>query len=948
MMTTDTFLRRILPPDGYYASLVIGPDGRPRQKFYATVDELAARVVALSDTGHNTYYAVASFVSDTGGRKVANIHAIKALFLDVDCGPDKPLASWREGLRAVGDFVTQNALPKPMIVASGNGLHVYWPLATAVSYAEWHPYAMGLKALIPVGADGTPLFDPTVSADGARVLRPVGTTNSKGGNTVRLLIDAPDIELEDLANLLEVPTAKPAAPASKARSTSAILSAMAVPSDFPPANADKIASLCAQVRWATENQAQVKEPLWYALMGIASACEDPEQTAVRWSDQHPGFDQGTTLAKLQQWRDRATGPATCARFEQERPNGCAGCKFAGRIGTPARLGVESPEVAPAQDAPDPVVQAVPLPRPFKRTATGIVVVIDNVEVDVCRFDIYPVGYGRDEALGYETVRYQWRRPHVGWQPLSFRQAFLTDNAKREFATALADQGIVLSGAKQTEYFQYMLRAYMDELRSLRAMTNLYSTMGWKTNHDQFLLGDSLFERDQHGNVTVQRTPPSSVVSRSIEPMYAEAGTLERWAAFTAVLERVHMPAHMFAILVSMSAPLYDFSGLRGLTVNLYGPTGSGKTLAQHWQQSVWGDPAKLHYAAKFTQNALFARIATANHMPVTIDETTMLPAKEIGDFLYWVSQGRDKARLTRSADEREAKTWATVVTTSSNRSMMSMLASTGLETDAQMARLLELTLMPHPLFVRDTTAGQKIYTFLSTNYGTAGRAFLTAIMSQGAVGIRAMIEDHRKRFGTKYGCSFSGAERYWEQCVMLADLAGEIAAETGIVRFDPRPAIRHVIDQLGASRRVASDMKTDAFDIVAEFMNEHAGSTITVFHTGHMRQPDMNRLPRGEVRMRLDLYRNAPAASFTRGLMLIDRTYFRRWLSNRGVDYRMFIGDLTTAQAHAPVRNDKAYLGKDTPIKIGQQYVLGIDLSHSRFSGVLSDAEEASLQAVGS
>jgi hypothetical protein len=71
-----------------------------------------------------------------------------------------------------------------------------------------------------------------------------------------------------------------------------------------------------------------------------------------------------------------------------------------------------------------------------------------------------------------------------------------------------------------------------------------------------------------------------------------------------------------------------------------------------------------------------------------------------------------------------------------------MLAASGLETDAQMARLLELTVPAHPLFTRSTDAGQKMYSFLSTNYGTAGRVIIQHLMELGEQGILAALEHH--------------------------------------------------------------------------------------------------------------------------------------------------------------------------------------------------------------
>jgi hypothetical protein len=43
----------------------------------------------------------------------------------------------------------------------------------------------------------------------------------------------------------------------------------------------------------------------------------------------------------------------------------------------------------------------------------------------------------------------------------------------------------------------------------------------------------------------------------------------------------------------------------------------------------------------------------------------------------------------------------------------------------------------------------------------------------------------------------------------------------------------------------------------------------------------------------------------------------------------------------ATPKSNKAYLGKDSPIKLGQSYVIGVNLTHPRLQGILSDADQA-------
>lgn len=944
-MDTLEFLQHVLPSEGTYASIVIDDPKRPRQRFYDTIEELSDSCVALSSQGSNVYYAVASFNDKQGGRKQDNVCKIKAFYHDIDCGYDevrgewKPFADWKAGLVGLKEFLAKTNLPAPMIVRSGNGIHAYWVLDRDYTPDEWKPVANRFKQLsIKTGFT----VDNSVPADSARVLRAINTINPKGGHKVTLLMQADVITLDDMDAAITA-SGVAVAPARVSTHTqkpvSSLLDAMRVRHEFPPADPEVVASKCAQIKWATTNQKDVTEPMWYSVIGIAAFCENPEEVAKQWSEQHPSYDETETVRKVNQWKNKATGPTLCSHFETERPDGCKGCIFKDKISSPVKLSVKHVAVEVADDAPDDVAAQVEVPWPFKRTATGMKQTINDVDTDVCKFDIYPVGYGRDEVLGYETVRYKWQRPHAGWQSLTFRQAYLTDGS-REFAGAIADQGIVLDNKKQTESFQRMLRSYMDNLRQMRSMTNLYASMGWKDDHSQFLLGDTIYKRDASGVVTSETVTFASQTQRVVEPMFVTKGTAEDWTAFTALLEQAKLYPHMFALCVSMSAVLYEFTGLKGLTVNLYGPTGSGKTIAQLLQQSVWGDPSKLHYTANFTTNALYSRMGLYNNLPVTIDETTIMQSKDVGTFLYSVSQGHEKARLTRTAEERPSKTWSTVVTTSSNRSFTSMLMAAGLETDAQMARLLEVTVYPSRLFSGSSDAGKMIHDFLMGHHGAIGHKIIEFLVAMTEDEIRAMISEHKEVFKKKYGTEFTGSERYWEQCVFLADLMGKIGLEQGFIRFDYTKGTEFVLNQMGAMRKTIVENSTDSFDLITDYINIHSGQTVTVMHTGPNKpQADLTRLPRSEMHIRFDLYRQTITDPFDRGVVLFDRRHFRTWLATRGGDFRTVIRDITAAGVNATPQSEKSFLGKDTNIKLGQQYVVGISLNHDRLIGVLNDAD---------
>jgi hypothetical protein len=940
-MDTLNFLERVLPSEGTYCASVAfqGKDGKPgiRNKFFGSVKDLADFSYLVSERDTDVYYALATFNEKDGElrRKQDFAHQLKVLAIDVDVGKARnSYATRKDALAAVVDFVTRAKLPEPVIVSSGAGFHCYWVLSDPIVVADWQPLADALKLCWQsYGLNA----DPAVTADSARVLRPVGTKHLKSGKLVSVVRDAQPVEYSAMLLALSqfYKTAQAVPDFVKDRKAAVSL---AQPVEHAPAVGFHVASKCKQIAEAIKKPEKVDEPLWYTIMGVAAHTTDPQASAIQWSKGHPSYSEADTLAKLEQWKANATGPATCARFASLNPAGCNGCPYKGRVTTPVSLGRAYAEAPIDVSAPDPVAQQVELPRPYKRTASGIKYTMDDTDIDVCPFDIYPIGYGKDEALGYETVRYHWNRPHVGWTLLSFRQALLTDG-HRDFATVMADNGIVLRSQKQTEDFRTMLRSYMDELRQRRAMSNLYTSMGWKENATQFVMGDTVIRTDATGAAVEEASSLSSHANKA--DMYGTKGTLQAWKDGTEILDKANMPWHMFTLNMGFAAPLFNFTGLKGLTLSLYGPTGGGKTLSQYFVQSIYGDPDKLHFAAKFTQNTLFSRLGLYNNLPMTIDEATMFNDKEVGDFLYWVSQGRDKARLNRNADEREAKTWATPVIVSTNVSLHSKLVSSGVDTDAQMARLLEVRIPPHILFKQDTTAGQKIYAHLMSNYGHAGREFVKELVRIGDARLREMIDDARKTFGDRYGAHFAGEERYWETAIVLQDLAASIADRLGLIKYDYKKGTRWVLEQLGSMRYAATENRSDSFDLLSEYINEVSDCTVTILHTGNKAIADHSRSPRGELRARFEVYRNKYDEPFSRGALYIDRSHFRKWLSMRGADFKSLLADFDKDNINITPKSGRYLLGKDTAIKVPSMYVLAVDLTHPRLCGTLNEAEEA-------
>ena len=209
---TKHFLGRILPKEGIYQATII-KNGRAQNIPCASIAELAEEVLKRDRPGQNVFHACATY-KDGSSRMATNSASMNAFWLDLDCGPEKAKTGTgyetkEDALYALRAFCRAVELPRPMIVDSGGGLHVYWTLNAPISACRWKELADKLKrATKALGF----LADQSRTADAASVLRPVGAYNRKYDppRLVVLLRDAAsDVDPDQFETALDSFIAKP-------------------------------------------------------------------------------------------------------------------------------------------------------------------------------------------------------------------------------------------------------------------------------------------------------------------------------------------------------------------------------------------------------------------------------------------------------------------------------------------------------------------------------------------------------------------------------------------------------------------------------------------------------------------------------------------------------------------------------------------------------------------
>jgi hypothetical protein len=71
---------------------------------------------------------------------------MKALVLRVDYGGGAPYPDQHAAVAALYRFVLAAALPKPIVIDTGDGLEVYWPLGEELPVGRWRRSARALAA----------------------------------------------------------------------------------------------------------------------------------------------------------------------------------------------------------------------------------------------------------------------------------------------------------------------------------------------------------------------------------------------------------------------------------------------------------------------------------------------------------------------------------------------------------------------------------------------------------------------------------------------------------------------------------------------------------------------------------------------------------------------------------------------------------------------------------
>jgi hypothetical protein len=704
-MSPAEFLRSVWPSTGIYCLATPRSTGGWRHWTYDTIDDAAAVVEKFNRDKVDVYFAVHTLkeksvphrdpVLREQGKKQTrvqpNMATARCFFFDLDVGEgDQKYASQAEAIAGLIEFCKATSLPRPTLVSSGGGLHVYWQVGDPLDSREWRDHATHLRQIAQhYGLK----IDVKRTTDTASLLRVVGTANWKDKQNprpVQLLatgeVTATGVFTKQLDDAIIAAGVEPKL-APKLLEAEGLGSNLETIYDGPVPSAAAVLTACAQMKRLAMAKGKYTEPEWYhSVIGVGRFVENGHRVIQSMSQGHGNYSPEATIAKVRQSEANQRGPTSCATVAYNSNVGdslCVGCPFQGKVHGPIQAALfrdpaPAPKVEQLVGLEMVTVEIPPPPEPYTRLKDGGIAVLakdangDESWQRIYDYDLYPIRRLANPIMGTEQQIWHVGLPRSEEKDFTLDADMLYDG--RKFAVAISNQGIYPTKGHIAHLQEYMV-AYISQLQKLVDADAQCNHLGWTEERDQFILPEKILCADGS----------AKSAQLSLGAQRASAAILKRGtaAAQVALMQFYNHPQylpHQFFILAGLAAPLFYMTGHHGVIVNASGDAGASKSTSLYTAASFWGQPEL--YPINGTNNGATVRgrnerVTVLANLPVCVDEITHMPIKDAVDLAMSVTQPGHRLRLDPTGTERAhiGGYKATIMLATANNSIHGLLSS---------------------------------------------------------------------------------------------------------------------------------------------------------------------------------------------------------------------------------------------------------------------------------
>ena len=851
----DRFVDDVLPAEGPFVYLLDGKDNKTWQRVVTDKPTFIRTLLHQASLGKNTWFALASFlgIKKKGQRAVSNVRELKSVWHDVDVGKEGAYVTRDAAIRAVYAMVSEGKLLLPSyIVDSGYGVHLYWAFESSATLERWGTHAaQTAKALLQ--GDKNLCVDMSRVRDAASILRLPGTRNTKDKDNHkavgivsdhRVLYTQQDFDkfygLEDIGKYL---------PKARRINAEFDLGAPIIYSQPPMGTLKKIAlpwkadgtSLiknCAQFRHFATHQNEQSYQMWFTMVGMAKGTVQGAELAHIISQNHAGYTHEETQSKYDDWM--GGWPAcTTVRAYSPKPSLCNGCPYAEvQDKSPLHLARELVKSVPIQldtvvahvetldesgEVVQEEVQVASPPRPFSLTANNTVVLVET-EDDLGNVRVTPRAFllgrlivtdlsrveGQDDVsvhYSYEYAGKKGTRTTVGQIPMG-----VLNKSAADVSGLLGTSGVVVKLKEQKlvlEYLQCYTEKLLEEMDGLQSIS--YHNLGWKDDDKMFVLPAAAYNKTAVDTEIKITANLDNVVSTVVTPK----GVLSEWQTnMRRILHNDELAQLTFGILIGFASPLMKFATHKNATVVFWGPPGSGKSTALTLCNSVFGTPSQTVIKSSDSKKSRLARLGLYGNVAMTFDEATKMPAEDLDELLYNVSEGRAPVVLNRERTVYDDKMrWSLLMAATSNYAFSSVASMN--YGGGQLVRLWEFNVERGAFKPREKELMAVVMDSLTDNHGVAGPAFVQHIVGR-TKEIQARIREVEKEVSARKLARYN--ERFVDSTIAAIVVAAEELNASGILEIN----MSWLWDAL--EKRKPNEQEADAYS--SEFLAKQAVESV--------------------------------------------------------------------------------------------------------------------------
>jgi putative DNA primase/helicase len=250
----------------------------------------------------------------------------------------------------------------------------------------------------------------------------------------------------------------------------------------------------------------------------------------------------------------------------------------------------------------------------------------------------------------------------------------------------------------------------------------------------------------------------------------------------------------FALACAFAAPMLERLGMESGGFHFCGRSSKGKTTCIEAAGSVWGGPV-YRETWRATANGLEAVALAHCDCLLILDEQGQALPREAGEVAYLLANGMDKVRARKTLDSRPRRRWQTLFLSTGEVTLADKMREEGRTPKAgQDVRMVDIPVTPEGQdqafetwdgFESSKALADHLRRATRRSYGTAIRAFLDCLGRKQA---QDLLDVEQRKVAWARQHLPRGADSQVGRVVdrfALAALAGELAAEWGIVPWRP-------------------------------------------------------------------------------------------------------------------------------------------------------------------